>query len=480
MTTSTANNTRLTQKKAFDIYSGQHYRVCLKTLNAKRNLKQSARHICDVIEVFFSTQNKDRAIFNITDLKKKCNYKDDRTIISSLIQINELGIFFIRDLSNDEFIIFAPKDENIELVEQIDSNNDECLVWLLKHTKEVGKINKKLENLKNKAKTLFSGIVKKHQDVKNHTSRCKKKDMIMNEKRHDHVYSYLLEFSDIEVFKEVQDESLDLLFLDLFNIDHQSLDLKTPNQNLKTSSENLKQKSNKNDDDFLKNFDKEEEEKVNPTIEVLEEKNDKVDPSEQKTLQTDKPDLTHTQKSSGGAGANCEQNVDKLTDKEKELYSLLKSVKNADDKILTISEKDILKIIKEVPENRIREEIERTAVRRDKKQNQAIGTPYFLSLIFKPESTIPEALKQKQIIESKETAKHTLAPIIKIFREWYKDNENLNLAKNSLFLSMKTLYEQNTSRFIDKVHYCKKQFENFNDLAKELFTGEILEVIQAI
>lgn len=121
MTTSTANKITITQKKAFDIYSRQHYRVCLKTLNAKRNLKQSARHVCDVIEVFFSTQNKDRAIFNITDLKKKCNYKDNRTIISSLIQINELGIFIIKEYSPDVFIILINNEKNIDFLSKINS-----------------------------------------------------------------------------------------------------------------------------------------------------------------------------------------------------------------------------------------------------------------------------------------------------------------------------------------------------------------------
>lgn len=428
----------------------------------KNNLNGKAITLYLYIIKELSKDYLDFAHFTISGLAEKLN-TSNKTIRQSLEDCVNSGLIFTFDLGNKGKLIFLSKESNLSIIEGIE--------------KGVFKVENYIEQ-KVKIDNMLVRSCTSYWEVNDLATRKQMTQQL--EPNSNSYWEVNVPVVQAESIEKTTNTSTSLEPIQEPLLRTSSLEEEASNQSLKTSSENLKQPLPKNDDDFLKNFDKEEEEKVNPTIEVLEEKNDKVDPSEQKTLQTSKPDLTHNEKNSGVAGANCGQNVDKLTDKEKELYSLLKSVKNADDKILTISEKDILKIIKEVPENRIREEIERTAVRRDKKQNQAIGTPYFLSLIFKPESTIPEALKQKQIIESKETAKHTLAPIIKIFREWYKDNENLNLAKNSLFLSMKTLYEQNTSRFIDKVHYCKKQFENFNDLAKELFTGEILEVIQAI
>lgn len=120
------------------------------------------------------------------------------------------------------------------------------------------------------------------------------------------------------VVAEAIDKSIDTEVYNNKDINKKNNTIKTSTiieeKKVKTSSENLEQESNNDDDDFLKNFDKNEEEKSNTVIEVLEEKNDKVDSSKSNKYETDKPDLTHTQKSSGGAGATCGQNVDKLRD----------------------------------------------------------------------------------------------------------------------------------------------------------------------
>lgn len=466
MTTSTANNTRVTQK---DLLGESFYSLISGSWKIKKNLSKASGIIFDYLFEYFCRIHKDKCFFSTEKIMSDTGYSFN-TVKNSIKELAENNIFIIREYKSNDFVILVNKISNQKYISKFDSGE----IQIINASFFDDKTDKKFSNF-------IQNSVKKFQNIGKIFQKSDENSQTFDEKNQSIVKHEVTNNIENKEFKSLEKQSLDLNIIDNIYIDHHHIDNKNQVENFINQDNNLTQESNNDDDDFLKNFDKESEEKSNTVIEVLEEKSDKVDSSKSNKYETDKPDLTHNEKNSVGvAGANCGQNVDKLTDKEKELYSLLKAVKNADDKILIISEKDILKIIKEVPETRIREEIERTAVRRDKKQNQAIGTPYFLSLVFKPESTIPETLKQKQIIESKETAKHTLAPIIKIFREWYKDNENLNLAKNSLFLSMKTLYEQNTSRFIDKVHYCKKQFENFNDLAKELFTGEILEVIQAI
>ncbi len=254
----------------------------------------------------------------------------------------------------------------------------------------------------------------------------------------------------------------------------------------KLSIENVNQASIKNDDDFSKNFDTKTTDKISTDLEtkkdleqiVPKDDLDSINEANMKLVSEKKDNVTKNEMNEGindkknippVRPADCGQAVENLRDKVITLFDNTDIEEDFRDKILTKYSNEYELIIKGLEIMSYQENIKNETGWLNKFLEKK-GVNY----------SLPAQLKQKELNQSKETAKHRLAPIIKVFREWYRDNENLDLAKSSLFFSMKELYRQNSQRFIDKVQYCKSQFENFNELTKELFHGEILEIIQAV
>lgn len=474
-----------THTKKTDIYE-QHYRANLKTANLKLQLKKAANDICLQIELFFSKQNTDRAIFNIADLKKKTGYKDSRTILTSLEQINKIGIFYIRAVTNDKFIVLAPKESNIKFVEALDSNDEDYLIWILKHTKESGKINKILSEAKSKVASLFSGIVTKHQDVEKKHSNVKKQHQDV-EKKHHCAYSYLSKLGDYQVLEQVENNALDLFSLDLFLINHQSLEANNEDQNL-SKTETL------NDDDLLNKI------SFNKTTTELVVNKD-FNNSESKDTLESKDNLMRV---TGDVGAGVNKNIPpvrpadcgQLTDEgfiknaspaikalykefkfDKNTYNLLElfaAAKNAEGKNINFNLETALDLIQTCPEKVIKAQLEYLPHRTDA-NGKPVGAGYLIKLIKAHSMEAPTGytVKAQKEQENKEIELYT-----KVGQIWGYNGRigNINSAFMEVTRLVKSLFDSGKIDEIkEKIKETAKLINPFEVIKKDYL--ELVEVI---
>lgn len=245
------------KKDPFKIYNAQYAVMNLNTIEAKKILKSSAKNICLEIEKSFSSKSVDRLIFNMPDLLDRSGFKDERTVLTSLAQINKEAIFLIRPLEKELFIIFTPKIENLVHLTSIDSNNDTEILWLQKNTIKINKKVKKANKGLSKLKSLFSGIVKKHVHAENSHGFVENSQ---NNVKYSHEHAYLkwLNSFSVEYFEQVHDTSLDLIFLNP-NINKSSSFKEISETEVKKSEQEIKVTEVSNAAEFSK-FEKEEEE----------------------------------------------------------------------------------------------------------------------------------------------------------------------------------------------------------------------------
>lgn len=434
----------------------------------KNNLNGKAITLYLYIIKELSKDYLDFAHFTISGLAEKLN-TSNKTIRQSLEDCVNSGLIFTFDLGNKGKLIFLSKESNLSIIEGIE--------------KGVFKVENYIEQ-KVKIDNMLVRSCTSYWEVNDLATRKQ-----MTQQLEPNSNSYW-EVNDLAVQSESIEKttntstSLEPIQEPLLRTS--SLEEEASNQNLKTSSENLKQPLPKNDDDFLKNFDKEEEEKVNPIIEVLEEKiSDKVDPSKSNKYETDKPDLTHTKKVSGVAGANCGQNVERF----KTIIDLALSVKysiNNELKSFQIDKPTLERKLKETYSTNFdkMEEIVKTQVEafrfRDNlpleklggvfvnclKENRALPDSYFKYI--QEQKDLQDEIEYLPILEawqghpaSKKNIKNTLMALLSRDICSLKDQEK-NPSYNQTKLSFKEKVKK-ISQFCD----FSKLIESFNQSAKD-------------
>lgn len=371
---------------------------------------------------FFTRKGKEFAVFSLPELAKLCK-KSESTVREALKETKEKGALIVEDVPNIGKLIMINKPKNKKFYKDFLEGKE--TLYIARKNKTGGSVDATPPTEGQEGQVVNSVVE----------------------------FQSTLPLNEVKSIdnKELCQSPIDPIYIDPNIIDHHHIE-EALNQNLKTSSENLKQKSNNDDDDFLKNFDKEEEEKVNPIIEVLEEKNDKVDPSEQKTLQTDKPDLTHTQKSSGVAGANCGQNVDKAKD---ELYKKILNI--------GVKEKEAKELI-QIVKSEILEEYLLAVPYWKKAGNIKNMGAFFNTVVRNPK---PEQLPKEFLLEKKQDEKKKE---VNKFKEFCK---NLGLAETLGMKELKSYISSCKNIFTNKDELAEKTFEqNFNSLVGALGSTE--------
>lgn len=400
----------------------------------KNNLNGKAITLYLYIIKELSKDYLDFAHFTISGLAEKLN-TSNKTIRQSLEDCVNSGLIFTFDLGNKGKLIFLSKESNLSIIEGIE--------------KGVFKVENYIEQ-KVKIDNMLVRSCTSYWEVNDPATRKQMTQQLEpNSKSYWEVNDPAVQSESIEKTTNTS-TSLEPIQEPLLRTSSLEEEASTPN--LKTSSENLKQKSNNDDDDFLKNFDKEEEEKVNPIIEVLEEKNDKVGYSKQKALQTDKPDLTHTQKSSGVAGANCGQNVDKAKD---ELYKKILNI--------GVKEKEAKELI-QIVKSQILEEYLLAVPYWKKAGNIKNMGAFFNTVVRNPK---PEQLPKEFLLEKKQDEKKKE---VNKFKEFCK---NLGLAETLGMKELKSYISSCKNIFTNKDELAEKTFEqNFNSLVGALGSTE--------